>query len=66
MKWECETTVRKKYLRCPVCKTCEIINRDEETPTTCRCGVNFDGEAASTWASDLVKYCYGKAGNYYG
>ena len=64
MKWECEKTMRKKYLRCPVCKACEIVNRDEETPKECRCGTTFDGEAESTWASDLVKYCYGKVDSY--
>ena len=55
MKWLSEKTKRKKYLRCPICKACEIVDLDKEAPAKCRCGLDFDGEAESTWASDLMK-----------
>ena len=55
MMWLCEKTKRKKYLRCPLCKACEIVDLNEEAPTTCRCGTQLTGEAISTWASDLCK-----------
>lgn len=69
MMWLCEKTKRKKYLRCPVCKACEIIDLGREAPSTCRCGTDFDGETESTWVSDLMKACAynpGRVGRYYG
>ncbi len=57
MKWLCEKTKRKKYLRCPLCKACEIVDLEKEAPATCRCGVTLDGEAASTWVTDLKGVC---------
>ena len=57
MKWLCEKTKRKKYLRCPLCKACEIVDLNSEAPATCRCGTTLDGEAESTWVSDLMREC---------
>jgi hypothetical protein len=57
MKWLCEKSKRKKYLRCPLCKACEIVDLNSEAPTTCRCGTTLDGEAESTWVSDLMREC---------